>query len=47
MEKVHLNLIKSLKKKKKNDEDSSKEYVLEVDNEYSKDLHNLHNDLPF
>ena len=29
------------------DEDSSKAYILEVDIEYPKDLHNLHSDLPF
>ena len=29
------------------DEDSNKRYILEVDVEYSKDLHNLHGDLPF
>ena len=29
------------------DEDSNKVYILEVDVEYSKDLHNLHSDLPF
>ena len=29
------------------DEDSNKEYVLEVDVEYPKNLPNLHSDLPF
>ena len=29
------------------DEDSSKGYILEVDIEYPKDLHNFHSDLPF
>ena len=29
------------------DEDSNKRYILEVDVEYPKDLHNLHSDLPF
>ena len=29
------------------DEDSHKRYILEVDVEYSKDLHNLHRNLPF
>ena len=29
------------------DEDSAKGYILEVDVEYPKDLHNLHSDLPF
>ena len=29
------------------DEDSNKGYILEVDVKYPKDLHNLHNDLPF
>ena len=29
------------------DEDSDKEYVLEVDVEYPKDLHDLYSDLPF
>ena len=29
------------------DEDSNKGYILEVDVEYPKDLHNLHSDLPF
>ena len=29
------------------DEDSNKEYILEVDAEYLTDLHNLHSDLPF
>ena len=29
------------------DEDSDKEYIVEVDIEYPKDLHNLHCDLPF
>ena len=29
------------------DEDSSKAYILEVNLEYPKDLHNLHSDLPF
>ena len=29
------------------DEDSDKGYILEVDVEYPKNLHNLHNDLPF
>ena len=29
------------------DEDSDKGYILEVDVEYSKDLHDLHSDLPF
>ena len=28
------------------DEDSKKGYILEVDVEYPKDLHNLHSDLP-
>ena len=34
-------------KKKNYDEDSNKGYILEVDVEYPKDLHNLHSDLPF
>ena len=29
------------------DEDSDKEYILEVDVEYPKNLHDLHSDLPF
>ena len=29
------------------DEDSDKGYILEVDIEYPKHLHNLHSDLPF
>ena len=29
------------------DEDSNKGYILKVDIEYPKDLHNLHSDLPF
>ena len=29
------------------DEDSNKGYILEVDVEYSKNLHDLHSDLPF
>ena len=29
------------------DEDSDKDYILEVDIEYPKHLHNLHSDLPF
>ena len=29
------------------DEDSNKGYILEVDVEYPKDLHDLHSDLPF
>ena len=29
------------------DEDSDKEYILEVDDEYTKNLHDLHSDLPF
>ena len=29
------------------DEDSNKRYILEVDAEYPKNLHNLHSDLPF
>ena len=29
------------------DEDSNKGYVLEVEFEHPKDLHNLHSDLPF
>ena len=29
------------------DEDSHKRYILKVDVEYSKDLHNLHRNLPF
>ena len=32
---------------KKYDEDSDTRYILEVDVEYPKRLHNLHNDLPF
>ena len=32
---------------KRYDEDSNKGYILEVDVEYPKDLHNLHSDLPF
>ena len=42
------NISKSDEKFIKNyDEDSNKVYILEVDAEYSKDLHNLHSDLPF
>ena len=29
------------------DEDSDKRYIFELDAEYPKNLHNLHNDLPF
>ena len=29
------------------DEDSNRRYILEVDAEYPKNLHNLHSDLPF
>ena len=29
------------------DEDNDKGYVFEVDDEYPKNLHDLHNDLPF
>ena len=29
------------------DEDSDKEYILEVDVKYPKNLHDLHSDLPF
>ena len=29
------------------DENSSKSYILEVDGEYLRGLHNLHSDLPF
>ena len=29
------------------DQDSNKGYILEVDVEYPRDLHNLHSDLPF
>ena len=29
------------------DEDNNKGYILEVDVEYPKNLHNLHSDLPF
>ena len=32
---------------KKYDEDSNKGYIIEVDVEYPKDLHNLQSDLPF
>ena len=32
---------------KNHDEDSDKGYILEVDVEYPKNLHNLHSDLPF
>ena len=31
---------------KRYDEDSNKGYILEVDVEYPKDLHNLHSNLP-
>ena len=42
------NISKSDEKFIKNyDEDSNKVYILKVDVEYSKDLHNLHSDLPF
>ena len=42
------NISKSDEKFIKNyDEDSNKVYILEVDVEYSKDLYNLHSDLPF
>ena len=34
-------------KKKNYDEDSNKGYILQVDVEYTKYLHNLHSDLPF
>ena len=29
------------------DENSNKGYIIEIDVEYSKDLHNFHSDLPF
>ena len=32
---------------KKHDENSNKGYIVEVDVEYLKNLHDLHNDLPF
>ena len=44
-------VISSLNKKpqliKNYDEDRDKRYILKVDVEYPKDLHDLHNDLPF
>ena len=43
--KMYLNLMMS--SKKNYDEDSNKGYILEVDVEYTKDLDNLHSDLPF
>ena len=42
------NVSKSYEEFIKNyDEDNNKGYILEVDVEYPKDLHNLHSDLPF
>ena len=43
--KMYLNLMMS--SKKNYDEGSNKGYILEVDVEYTKDLDNLHSDLPF
>ena len=43
--KIYQNLMKTLSKNY--DGDSDKGYVLEVDVEYSKSLHDLHSDLPF
>ena len=49
--KIYQVSIKQLKKLirliKSYDEDSDKGYILEVDVEYPKHLHNLHIDLPF
>ena len=45
MEKNILKFNENLKKKY--DEDSDKEYILEVDVKYPKNLHDLHSDLPF
>ena len=45
--KIHQVQIKIYKALKNYNEDSDKEYILEVDVEYPKDLHDLHSDLPF
>ena len=42
--KIFLNLIRFLKT---HNDESDKGYFLEVDVQYPKNLHNLHNDLPF
>ena len=45
MNEMYLNLMKT--SEKNYDEDSNKRYILEIDIEYPKDLHNLHSVLPF
>ena len=42
-----MKLIYIIKLIKNCDEDSDKEYILEVNLEYLKDLYDLHNNLPF
>ena len=54
-QKLPINGVKGVKKLSKFDEDfiknydqkSNKEYILQVDAEYTKNLFNLHKDLPF